>query len=922
MTEEVDPFECRLNFISLLNKLNASQQSIYKVASYAMRYRRQSEDLYSCILEELEKATINARLNILYVLDSLCIASQKSHFAGYVDLVRRDLQKVIIAVVPNDAKGSVNLASTKKVLANWKQKGIFPTSDIEQAERPLTTREIKSQESSNDGFSKNDILKRMDEDRERHKRLREDVWIRPADETGDAEFEQAWSSTADLDDYDYEVMMLENFKYRPRYPWAEMLYGQEEIEIQAPPTPPPAPDLIPLVDIVKRGTDEGLGESKDDGGPDAKRAKIGAPQEGGLESRAESVMGIEKKGETDETLDMELETSVQKDSTAESTGSNPREDKDFASIPSLDIAALALSSQSNSENSTQGSDRLADAASQAIDIMQASQEAFVPDETLALESNAAVSLSKPSASSKGTSDGDTEPVSTSSIGGKTLVERDVEMGMTQDEDNHDVEMLADRVEAVVPSSESTEEVETASSTSASTVSTIIMEKVQAPEVSRREDLGELDNEHGVIVDSKLSLEDEQNNSQVSMDVEMNDEEVGQAEKIEWQEKPVEVADEEGADDEVVLVFAGGATEVPARPKSPGQASDFSTVSSLSTLSEEEPLFGEASPPSSSIASYHLTYVPREIDNGRQIFIWDLDETLIIDGTFRLKDLKTDLAEGRRLGQKMQEMIYKVADNMLFFSDLESFDNPHLLSLDDYDDHVDLSYAIRSVRFPEFVVDLPTYNFKADQMADSATKPDQHDPSTVTDGHLKQVAYRLRHVRELYDNPKIFTEKLSARDQEELEQLYADIDKYTHGWLSFASSIVETSAMRFVNQFSLYRDSHILIINILVTAGNLIPTITKCHIYRLNDLFKSDKVYSSNLYGKAWCFQQIRERYGAGNHYVVIGDGEEEEEASVSVCSSRHYTNLGHWMNGFYRNLTNFNILLLTTSLLHKPWRYR
>lgn len=399
----------------------------------------------------------------------------------------------------------------------------------------------------------------------KHKRLREDIWIRPADETGYAEFEQAWSSTADLDDYDYEVMMLENFKYRPRYPWTEMLYGQDEIEIQAPPTPPPAPDLIPRGDTVKRGTDEGLGESKDDGGPDAKRAKIGAPQEDGLESRTESVIGIKKTDETAEgaMLDMELETSVQMDPTAESTGSIKRHNnivKDFASIPSLDIAALALSSQSNSENSTQGLDRLlADAASQAIDTMQVSQEALVPNETLAVEVNAAVSLSKPSASPKGTSDGDTEPISASSIGDAVLVERDVEMGMTQDEDNHDVEMLADRVEAVAPISENTEEVETASLTSTSTASTIIMEKVQASEVSRQEDLGELDNEHGVVVDSKLSLEDEQN-SQVSMDVEMNDEEVGQAEKIEWQEKLVEVADEEGADDEVLLVFTGGATE--------------------------------------------------------------------------------------------------------------------------------------------------------------------------------------------------------------------------------------------------------------------------------------------------------------------------------------------------------------------------
>lgn len=58
---------------------------------------------------------MNARLNILYVLDSLCQASLKSGFQGYVDLVRPDLEKIIAAVVPNDARGMVNAASVRKV---------------------------------------------------------------------------------------------------------------------------------------------------------------------------------------------------------------------------------------------------------------------------------------------------------------------------------------------------------------------------------------------------------------------------------------------------------------------------------------------------------------------------------------------------------------------------------------------------------------------------------------------------------------------------------------------------------------------------------------------------------------------------------------------------------------------------------------
>ena len=55
MSEESDPFECRLTFLALLKKVNASQQSIHKVAIYAMRHRNLSEDLYNCLIEQLEQ---------------------------------------------------------------------------------------------------------------------------------------------------------------------------------------------------------------------------------------------------------------------------------------------------------------------------------------------------------------------------------------------------------------------------------------------------------------------------------------------------------------------------------------------------------------------------------------------------------------------------------------------------------------------------------------------------------------------------------------------------------------------------------------------------------------------------------------------------------------------------------------------------
>ena len=56
LTMSFDPFEARMQFLQLLRKLNASQQSIHKVVGYAIKYGSKcGEDLWECILEECGK---------------------------------------------------------------------------------------------------------------------------------------------------------------------------------------------------------------------------------------------------------------------------------------------------------------------------------------------------------------------------------------------------------------------------------------------------------------------------------------------------------------------------------------------------------------------------------------------------------------------------------------------------------------------------------------------------------------------------------------------------------------------------------------------------------------------------------------------------------------------------------------------------
>lgn len=67
------------------------------------------------------QGTINTRINILYLLDSLCEASLLSKATSsstsgfYVDFVTRDLATIVDYVVPEGREGLINLMSAVQV---------------------------------------------------------------------------------------------------------------------------------------------------------------------------------------------------------------------------------------------------------------------------------------------------------------------------------------------------------------------------------------------------------------------------------------------------------------------------------------------------------------------------------------------------------------------------------------------------------------------------------------------------------------------------------------------------------------------------------------------------------------------------------------------------------------------------------------
>ncbi|KAJ7578386.1 CTD kinase subunit gamma CTK3-domain-containing protein [Mycena floridula] len=252
----MDPFEVRMQFLALLRRLNASQQSIQKVVTFAIKFFPPcGEDLWDCIVEECQKGSINSRINILYFLDSLCegclrlkpaaILDPTKSSSLYVDFVARDLGKIVELVVPSGREGLPNLISTQQILESWRSKRIVDPQIVEQVVSSLSSRDTAaaspSKASSSTSSStktallpRHEIIKRIEEDRERHKRLRERRWVQPMSHslsptppplsfmpltekseseyelTADVEFDNEWETVSDWNEDDDEACKEEN----------------------------------------------------------------------------------------------------------------------------------------------------------------------------------------------------------------------------------------------------------------------------------------------------------------------------------------------------------------------------------------------------------------------------------------------------------------------------------------------------------------------------------------------------------------------------------------------------------------------------------------------------------------------------------------------------------------------------------------
>ncbi|XP_067621438.1 developmental protein eyes absent-like isoform X2 [Eurosta solidaginis] len=245
----------------------------------------------------------------------------------------------------------------------------------------------------------------------------------------------------------------------------------------------------------------------------------------------------------------------------------------------------------------------------------------------------------------------------------------------------------------------------------------------------------------------------------------------------------------------------------------------------------------------------------------RVFIWDLDETIIIfhtllSGSFANRYTK-DQSTLLTIAFRMEEMVFNMADTHFFFNEIEECDQVHIDDVSSDDNGQDLS----------------NYNFATDGFHSGAppgAPPNLCLPTGVRGGvdWMRKLAFRYRKIKEIYNTYRGNVGGLLGPEKRDAWlQIRSDIEMATDNWASLATKCLNMIAQR-EN-----------CVNVLVTQTQLAPALAKVLLFGLGGIFSIENIYSAHKIGHDTCFERIMTRFGRKGTYVVVGDGTEEENAA-------------------------------------------
>nr|XP_053652509.1 eyes absent homolog 1-like isoform X6 [Cherax quadricarinatus] len=245
----------------------------------------------------------------------------------------------------------------------------------------------------------------------------------------------------------------------------------------------------------------------------------------------------------------------------------------------------------------------------------------------------------------------------------------------------------------------------------------------------------------------------------------------------------------------------------------------------------------------------------------RVYIWDLDETIIIfhsllTGTYA-RTFGKDTANAVQLGYHMEKLIFDLADTHFFFNDLEECDQVHIDDVSSDDNGQDLS----------------NYNFATDGFSAANSNASLCLGTGVRGGvdWMRKLAFRYRKIKELFNSCRNNSGSLlDPENREKWHRVRQDIETLTDSWLTESMKCLQLIASR-PN-----------CVNVLVTTTQLVPALAKVLLYGLGSVFPIENIYSATKVGKESCFERIASRFGRKPVYVVVGDGRDEEMAAKQL----------------------------------------
>lgn len=164
---------------------------------------------------------MNNRANIMYFIEHFCELADKENHLNYVRMIQRDMLTIVDSVAPADGSGAANVKHVRRVLQGLGEKNFLSNEMVAEIDSALKEREtnpsnILDSEAPEDfkqtpgrgskangtvRVDKRQIEQRIEEDRERNKRLRESMWAASGDNKG--ELQQCWDEISEIGEDDY-----------------------------------------------------------------------------------------------------------------------------------------------------------------------------------------------------------------------------------------------------------------------------------------------------------------------------------------------------------------------------------------------------------------------------------------------------------------------------------------------------------------------------------------------------------------------------------------------------------------------------------------------------------------------------------------------------------------------------------------------